>query len=68
MESKKWYQSKTVLINMIAGVALAIAPAMPGGQVVAEWLNGNVEMIGMVWAGLNVALRFITKDKVKLFD
>ena len=68
METKPAYLSKTIWLNVIGGVALAVSPFMPGGAVVHEWLMSHADIIGMVWAGVNVLLRFVTKDKVVLRD
>ena len=60
MDSKKPWLSKTLWLNAI-GAALAIAypPA-------ALWMSENPEVVAGVWAGLNVLLRLVTKDKVSL--
>jgi hypothetical protein len=68
MEPKKPWQSKTVWVNVVMGVSLALAPLVPGGQAIHEWVGGHLDLIGMVWAGLNVALRFITKERITLGD
>lgn len=67
-EGKRWYNSKTILLNMVVGLALAIVPAVPGAESLAGWVNGNASVIGAIWSGLNIVLRFVTKERVKLFD
>ncbi len=56
-ESKKPWQSKTLII----GALVAIAPFIPG---VSEWITANNDMfingLGLVF----MLLRLVTKDKV----
>lgn len=68
METKKPWQSKTILVNAVIGVGLAISPFMPGGQIVADWLSANLGTVGLIWSVLNIALRAITKGRVVLVD
>lgn len=60
MESstKKWYLSKTLWSNLILGV---LALAVP-------WVRDNVtqDTLVSVFAGINIVLRLITKDKLTL--
>ena len=56
MTGKKWYLSKTFWANVIAGVA--VGAQMKFGFV----LTPEIQML--VLAGLNVALRKITKEPV----
>lgn len=68
MEGIKFWQSKTVLVNMIVGISVALVPAVPALHVVADFANQNSGALAMVWAVLNIAIRFITKNKISLFD
>ena len=68
MNSKKPWQSKTVWLNVIMGVSLALSSLVPGGLAVHDWVGAHMDLIGMVWAGANVVLRFISKDKLSLED
>lgn len=68
MEAKKWYQSKTVLLNVIVGVSVALVPAFPQLHVVSDFVAANSGTLAMVWAVAGIAIRFITKDRVNLFD
>ena len=61
MESKKPWLSKMVWL----GLATGVAPFVPG---MGEWIAKNVEMVGMLWGALAVAIRFVTKDRVSLRD
>ena len=47
------------------GLATGVAPFVPG---MGEWIAKNVEMVGMLWGALAVAIRFVTKDRVSLRD
>jgi len=60
-ESKKPWLSKTVWLGIVTGVA----PFIPG---VSEWVSTHVAEIGLVWGALAIALRLVTKEKVKLID
>jgi hypothetical protein len=54
-ERKKWYESKTVWINLltaIAAIATGVAEMLTTGEVVT------------LMAILNIILRFITKSKI----
>lgn len=68
MESKSALKSKTIWINTVMGVLAAIAAFVPQASGIAEWIGANQALIGVVWAGLNIGLRLITKDAVKLVD
>lgn len=58
--AKPWWQSKTILLNILALVAMAI-PA------VAQWVKENpVEPIAALTA-LNVLVRFVTKGRISIF-
>lgn len=56
---KPIWQSKTVWMNLI----LALSAFIPHMQ---EMISGNPEIVGAVWAVLNVILRIISKDKVEI--
>ena len=57
MESKPWYSSKTLWVNFIAFVALAIQSFGTGFVIGAE------EQVGIL-AVLNIILRLITKQPI----
>jgi hypothetical protein len=61
MDSKKVYLSKTFWF----GVATALMPLIPGAT---EWLAANLQLVGLIWGGLTVLLRVITKDRVTLVE
>jgi len=58
--SKPWWQSKTVILNLIALVSMMLPP-------VREWLDGNTETPLAALAALNLLVRFATKGKISLF-
>lgn len=55
--TKKWYASKTVWVNTLATIAL-IAQAQFGFVLAPE-------LQGYILTGVNVLLRFITKEKIE---
>jgi hypothetical protein len=63
MDSKKWYSSKTILVNLLAGVALMVAQFNPE---IAKLIQENFNEAGLGWALVNVILRLVTKDKVQI--
>lgn len=65
---KKPWLSKTIILNFILGVIAAALPFVPALAGVQAWLSSNVALIGVVWSGLNILLRFITKDAIVLVD
>lgn len=67
-DSKKPWQSKTIIIASILGLVSALVPFIPGLHVVSDFINAHGAEIGSGWAVLAVALRFITKDAITLGD
>lgn len=68
MNSKKPWQSKTMLLNGIGGLLLFAAmfiPAAAGGQ---AFINAHATEIGLFWSIANMVLRAITKDKIGLTE
>lgn len=60
---KSWYQSKTILVQIVAGLALVIAQFQPE---IAKLLQENFSEMGMGWIVINLVLRLVTKDKVQI--
>jgi hypothetical protein len=60
MEVKPIYLSKTFWLNVV----LALSPLLPGAP---EFISAHPEVVAMVFAGLNVALRLISSGKVQLW-
>lgn len=60
--NKKPWLSKTLWVNVVVAVAaLAWPPA-------AEYIQQNPEIVMAAFAGLNVILRLVTKEKISLQD
>lgn len=68
MDTKKPWQSKTIIVNAILGVIASIALFVPGAHVVSDFITSHAAAIGVVWSVIAMALRLITKDKVVLTD
>jgi len=66
MESKKPWQSKTIVINAVLGGLSLAALFWPGAAPASEWIHSNGAVIGSVWAGLSIVLRMISKDAIQL--
>lgn len=56
-ESKKWYHSKTLWVNLVA-LGASFAQAKAGLA-----LDGPTQ--GLILAGINILLRIITREKVE---
>lgn len=58
--SKPWYQSKTIWINVIAGILeiIAIAGTFPGADAIAMWLPPAT-------AVLNIIMRRLTSVPIE---
>jgi len=59
MENKPSYLSKTVIVNLI----MALSAFVPS---VNAYLVANPEIVMSVLAGVNILLRFFTKEKISL--
>ena len=54
--------SKTLWTNfLLAAFALFFTPAQ-------EWMAENPTAVAVVWSGINMALRFFTKDKLSIAE
>lgn len=58
--NKKPYLSKTLWVNLLLAVT---ALALPSAQ---AWMSKNPETVAMVFSGLNMVLRLVTKEKLSL--
>lgn len=62
MDNKKpFYLSKTIMVNILAGVAMIVAVFQPS---VGAFIQEHFSAVGGGWAILNVALRLITKKEI----
>ena len=68
MESKKPWQSKSIMVNAVMGVCLALCAFVPQLKSVADWVQANAVTIGVVWSVLGMVLRAVSKDKIVLMD
>lgn len=58
---KPWYLSKTILVNIVMGLALIVAQFSPA---IADVIKTYFNEIGSGWVLINIALRFITKQEI----
>ena len=69
MESKKPWQSKTMVLNAVGGLLTFLALFLPTQMGVAsQFLQAHAMEIGLVWSIANMVLRAVTKDKISLVD
>lgn len=66
VQTKAPWQSKTIVLNSVVGLLMALAPFVPVLAPIVAWINANGILIGSIWAAANVVLRFISKDKIQL--
>jgi len=57
---KSVFKSKTLIVNAIIALASLYSP-------VGDWVQGNPETALQVITVVNIAMRFITKNKLVLF-
>jgi len=58
---KKWYMSKTILMNVLMGLAMILSVFAPS---VSAFIKEYFAEAGMGWALINVILRLITKEEL----
>lgn len=63
MESKPFYLSKTILVNILMGLAMILASFSPAAS---EFIKNYFAEAGTAWALINVVLRLVTKNKVEI--
>jgi hypothetical protein len=68
MEGKKWWQSKTILMNAVVSLLGLVALVMPQAAGASSFLQAHAAEVSVVWGMLNVLLRLVTKDKIQLGD
>lgn len=61
MDSKPWYLSKMILVNILMGVAMIVGAFQPS---VAEFIKTYFAEAGSAWAIVNVVLRIVTKKEI----
>jgi hypothetical protein len=62
MESKKPYQSKTLIVNAVVAVLALFAPGA------AEFISSHPGEVAVAFSMINMALRLISKDKISLSE
>lgn len=67
-DSKKPWESKTILLNSLMAVLGVVAVFWPAAGSATTFLNAHAVEIGVAWSVLNVLLRTISKDKISLSD
>lgn len=63
---KKWYQSKTIIVNIIAGI-LGVIPMIDESFLTALGITnvaGYLSVIGVVTTILNLILRMLTNTQI----
>jgi hypothetical protein len=63
---KPAWQSKTMLLNGIGGLITFAALFLPQAMGIQTWIDGHGTEVLLIWQGLSMLLRFVTKDKVVL--
>lgn len=58
---KKWYQSKTMLTNILFGLGMVVGVFVPSVQ---SFIQEYFQEAGMGWALLNIVLRLVTKEEI----
>ena len=61
MDSKPWYLSKTILVQILMGIAMIVAIFSPSA---GDFIKNYFGEIGSGWAIVNVILRVITKKEI----
>lgn len=61
MEAKKWYLSKTILVNIMMGLAMIVAQFYPAGS---AFIQNYFAEAGSAWALVNILLRIVTKQEI----
>ena len=62
MESKKPYQSKTLIVNALVAVLALVAPGA------SEFISAHPGEVAVAFSMINMALRLISKDKISLSE
>ncbi len=62
MDTKKPWQSKTIIVNFIAAAGALFYPP------VAQWIAAHPVELASAFSILNIVLRVITKDKISIVE
>lgn len=61
-QTKKPWQSKTILVNALVAVSALVYPP------VAQWIAEHPVEVSSLFALLNIVLRLVTKDRVAITE
>jgi hypothetical protein len=61
VQTKSWYLSRTILVNILMGVAMIVGVFQPAA---GEFIKAHFAEAGSAWAIVNVILRLITKKEI----
>lgn len=67
-ETKKPWQSKTILVNGILGLTTFLGLVFPWAHGIPDFMASHSSEIAMFWSVLNIVLRAVTKDSITLAD
>lgn len=67
-ESKKPWESKTIVIGAVSSVVSGVAMLVPHLSIITDWIGSHGAVIGMVWGVLAVLLRLVSKGSISLSD
>lgn len=68
MNSKAPWESKTIIVNGVLGLAAFASIFLPQAASIQPWIASNGANIAMFWSVLNIVLRAVSKDKISLGD
>lgn len=62
MDTKKPWQSKTIIVNFVAAAGALFFPPF------TQWISAHPAEIASAFSILNIVLRVITKDKIAIAE
>ena len=60
--SKKPWQSKTLVLNLLMAAGVLLYPPL------SEWISAHPSEVASAWAVLGILLRLVTKEKIVLSE
>lgn len=63
VQSKPFWQSKTILVNMLMALAVIVGQFYPP---IGDFIKVNFDVAAPVWAVINMILRLISKDGISI--
>lgn len=67
-QSKKPWESRTIILNAVLGVLVAVIEFIPAAKTYADYIQSHGSEIAVFWSILAIVLRTLTKDKIVLRD